>query len=203
MRVCASGLAAPFDESALKKRLDEPECNIRFAMRGNGKGQAVFWTCDLTEGYIDDQRKLPDMTPFLLTLTLFWQGFFLQSSDCRACDLLANLASALSEGNQVRFMGYVDKSTRGYQDLQNNVGALIAQNDVSASLDVLSESGDDDRVKRWSTGFCKSLPKTARSIWCAAGSASKSRKSRPAPGGRSQPSTRFPFWTRRRPAKLS
>lgn len=87
------------------------------------------------------------MTPFLLTLTLFWQGFFLQSSDCRACDLLANLASALSEGNQVRFMGYVDKSTRGYQDLQNNVGALIAQNDVSASLDVLSESGDDDRVE--------------------------------------------------------
>ena len=52
VRVCASGLAAPFDESALKKRLDEPECNIRFALRGNGKGQAVFWTCDLTEGYI-------------------------------------------------------------------------------------------------------------------------------------------------------
>ena len=30
----------------------QPECSIRFAIRGKGKGDARFWTCDFTEGYI-------------------------------------------------------------------------------------------------------------------------------------------------------
>ncbi len=50
--VCRGGLAAPFSEPELKKKLDEPECEIRIAIRGKGKGEARFWTCDLTEGYI-------------------------------------------------------------------------------------------------------------------------------------------------------
>jgi glutamate N-acetyltransferase/amino-acid N-acetyltransferase len=50
--VCRGGLAAPFSESALKKKLEAPECEIRFTLRGKGKGSARFWTCDLTEGYI-------------------------------------------------------------------------------------------------------------------------------------------------------
>jgi glutamate N-acetyltransferase/amino-acid N-acetyltransferase len=50
--VCRGGLAAPFSESALKKKLESPECEIRFTLRGKGKGSACFWTCDLTEGYI-------------------------------------------------------------------------------------------------------------------------------------------------------
>jgi glutamate N-acetyltransferase/amino-acid N-acetyltransferase len=50
--VCRGGLAAPFSESALKKKLEAPECKIRFTLRGKGKGSARFWTCDLTEGYI-------------------------------------------------------------------------------------------------------------------------------------------------------
>jgi len=41
--VCRAGLAARFSES---------ECEIRLALRGKGKGQARFWTCDFTEGYI-------------------------------------------------------------------------------------------------------------------------------------------------------
>ena len=52
VRVCARGLAAPFDEAALKKKLDAGECRIRLAIRGKGKGRARFWTCDFTEGYI-------------------------------------------------------------------------------------------------------------------------------------------------------
>ena len=82
------------------------------------------------------------MTWLLLAITSFWQG-----ADCRSCDLLANVASALSEGNEVRFMGYLDKATPGYQDLETNVTALTSQNDVAASLDVLSESGDDEKVE--------------------------------------------------------
>ena len=50
--VCRGGLAAPFSETDLKRKLDAPECEIRFALRGKGKGQARFWTCDFTEDYI-------------------------------------------------------------------------------------------------------------------------------------------------------
>jgi glutamate N-acetyltransferase/amino-acid N-acetyltransferase len=50
--VCRAGLAAPFFEPALKKRLESPECEIRLSIRGKGKGCTRFWTCDLTEGYI-------------------------------------------------------------------------------------------------------------------------------------------------------
>jgi len=51
--VCRSGLAADFSEADVKKKLDQPECLIRVVFRGKGKGTARFWTCDLTEKYIE------------------------------------------------------------------------------------------------------------------------------------------------------
>ena len=51
--VCRGGLAAPFSEPELKRKLDAPECEIRVTVRGKGKGSARFWTCDLTQGYIE------------------------------------------------------------------------------------------------------------------------------------------------------
>jgi glutamate N-acetyltransferase/amino-acid N-acetyltransferase len=50
--VCKNGVAAPFSEDEVKGKLDVPDCLIRFVIRGTGRGSAVFWTCDLTEGYI-------------------------------------------------------------------------------------------------------------------------------------------------------
>jgi len=50
--VCRGGLAVEFPEGGLKRKLDASECDIAVAVRGKGKGSAVFWTCDLTEGYI-------------------------------------------------------------------------------------------------------------------------------------------------------
>jgi glutamate N-acetyltransferase/amino-acid N-acetyltransferase len=50
--VCRGGLAAEFSEAELKEKLDARECEIRFAIRGRGKGAARFWTCDFTEDYI-------------------------------------------------------------------------------------------------------------------------------------------------------
>ena len=50
--VCRGGLAAPFSEPELKTKLDARDCEIRLTIRGKGKGEARFWTCDLTEGYI-------------------------------------------------------------------------------------------------------------------------------------------------------
>lgn len=51
-QVCKGGLAAEFDEDALKAKLDAPEVDIKFTIKGAGKGTARFWTCDFTEGYI-------------------------------------------------------------------------------------------------------------------------------------------------------
>ncbi len=51
--VCRGGLAADFSEADLKKKLDQSECLIRFAIQGRAKGVARFWTCDLTEKYIE------------------------------------------------------------------------------------------------------------------------------------------------------
>ena len=51
--VCRGGLAVDFSEHELKKKLDEAECLIRFAIQGKGRGSARFWTCDLTEKYIE------------------------------------------------------------------------------------------------------------------------------------------------------
>jgi glutamate N-acetyltransferase/amino-acid N-acetyltransferase len=51
--VCHDGLAVDFDEPGLKKKLDSPDCEILFAIQGKGKGEARFWTCDLTEKYIE------------------------------------------------------------------------------------------------------------------------------------------------------
>jgi glutamate N-acetyltransferase/amino-acid N-acetyltransferase len=50
--VCRNGLAADFDESAMKAKLDDSEVRIRITLQGKGTGQARFYTCDLTEGYI-------------------------------------------------------------------------------------------------------------------------------------------------------
>ena len=52
MLVCESGLAADFSEQELKKKLDESEVRIRIINKKDGKGEARFFTCDLTEGYI-------------------------------------------------------------------------------------------------------------------------------------------------------
>ncbi len=52
-RVCKKGLAAPMDEAAMAKALNAKDVLIDFRIDGKGKGQAEFWTCDLTEGYIE------------------------------------------------------------------------------------------------------------------------------------------------------
>ncbi len=52
VRVCRKGLAAEYDEAALSRKLDEPDCAIRVVLGEKGPGVATFWTCDLTHDYI-------------------------------------------------------------------------------------------------------------------------------------------------------
>jgi glutamate N-acetyltransferase/amino-acid N-acetyltransferase len=50
--VCSSGVAAEFSEGDLKTRLNDRDCLIRLEIKGDGKGETRFWTCDFTEGYV-------------------------------------------------------------------------------------------------------------------------------------------------------
>jgi glutamate N-acetyltransferase / amino-acid N-acetyltransferase len=52
VQVCRGGFAAEFDEAELKQKLDEPEVRMRIVQNGKYQGEARFFTCDLTEGYI-------------------------------------------------------------------------------------------------------------------------------------------------------
>jgi glutamate N-acetyltransferase/amino-acid N-acetyltransferase len=52
MQVCSGGVGADFDETGLKTRLNDNEVMIRFEIKGDGKGETRFWTCDMTENYI-------------------------------------------------------------------------------------------------------------------------------------------------------
>lgn len=51
--VCKGGLAAEFDEDAMKEKLNSGEVRIRVTLNGGGKGEARFFTCDLTKEYIE------------------------------------------------------------------------------------------------------------------------------------------------------
>jgi len=51
--VCQAGVAADFSESELKKKLDSKESLIQLTLHGRGQATARFWTCDLTEKYIE------------------------------------------------------------------------------------------------------------------------------------------------------
>jgi glutamate N-acetyltransferase/amino-acid N-acetyltransferase len=50
--VCRSGLAADFEEAELKQKLEDTDVRINLGSRKNGNGEARFFTCDFTEGYI-------------------------------------------------------------------------------------------------------------------------------------------------------
>jgi hypothetical protein len=58
-------------------------------------------------------------------------------------DLFTSMASALSEGNGLAFLDHVDHSMPDYEKLEQNILALVAQNEVLSSIDVLKQEGDD------------------------------------------------------------
>ena len=51
--VCRNGVATDFDEEHLKEKLNGIDCVIKFVINGGGKASVRFWTCDLTEKYIE------------------------------------------------------------------------------------------------------------------------------------------------------
>ncbi len=59
--VCRGGLAAPFSEAELKSKLDAAECEIRFAIRGKGKGSRPLLDLRPHRRLHPHQRQLPDL----------------------------------------------------------------------------------------------------------------------------------------------
>ncbi len=51
-RVCRRGMRAKFNEADVQATMEKPESALLFRIRGDGGGRARFWTCDLTEEYI-------------------------------------------------------------------------------------------------------------------------------------------------------
>ncbi|MCB1021573.1 MAG: bifunctional glutamate N-acetyltransferase/amino-acid acetyltransferase ArgJ [Acidobacteria bacterium] len=51
-RVCERGMRSDFVEAEVQKTMEGAESVVRFHIRGKGRGQARFFTCDFTEAYI-------------------------------------------------------------------------------------------------------------------------------------------------------
>ena len=59
-------------------------------------------------------------------------------------DLFGSMASALTENNPDIFLRAIDRSMPGYGQLAANVTALAAQNDLSSSIEINKQEGDDN-----------------------------------------------------------
>ena len=53
------------------------------------------------------------------------------------------LAGALSEGNGPAFLDRIDHAMPDYHKLEQNILAITEQNEVTASIDVIKQEGDD------------------------------------------------------------
>ena len=58
-------------------------------------------------------------------------------------DFLDALAAALSEGNGSAFLDRVDHTTPDYYKLEQYIDALTAEDEVSCSIDLLKQEGND------------------------------------------------------------
>jgi hypothetical protein len=67
----------------------------------------------------------------------------LAGTEQEVLELFTALASALSEGNGLTFLDRVDHSMPDYENLQRNIMALVAQNELVAAIDVIEDEGDE------------------------------------------------------------
>ncbi len=58
-------------------------------------------------------------------------------------DVISNLANALSTVNTPKFMDAIDKSMPDYDKLKNDVSALMNQTEITSSVEIITEDGDD------------------------------------------------------------
>src|SRR5438309_3720649 len=57
-------------------------------------------------------------------------------------DLIAQLASALSQNDSVNALAVFDSRMPGYSNIENNIGALVSQTDILCAIDILQEKDE-------------------------------------------------------------
>jgi murein L,D-transpeptidase YcbB/YkuD len=60
-------------------------------------------------------------------------------------DLIGSMTAALTEVDVPEFMDAFDPNMPGYDDLKNQVTALVNQAEVTSSVEPVQEGGDDDK----------------------------------------------------------
>jgi hypothetical protein len=76
-------------------------------------------------------------------LLVVFAGSCLQGDDeQQVWDLFTNMAAALSAGNAEEFLDAFNHAMPGYESLEADVNALLLQNEVRSSIELISNEGD-------------------------------------------------------------
>lgn len=75
-----------------------------------------------------------------MTFTLAFAG-----APADILDLFASMTSALANGNPPGFMNAFDKKMENYGKLSSYVAGMIAEAEVSSSIDPIKDEGDDNK----------------------------------------------------------
>ncbi len=87
-------------------------------------------------------RRFPTCPTILVCLTL---SSLIAGTHDEIVDVVSNLANALSTVNAAKFMDAIDKSMPDYDKLKSDVAALMNQAEVTSSIEMLQEDGDEAR----------------------------------------------------------
>jgi hypothetical protein len=60
-------------------------------------------------------------------------------------DVISSMANALSTVNAPKFMDAFDKTMPEYETLKSNVPALMNQSEITSSIEIIKEDGDDTK----------------------------------------------------------
>jgi hypothetical protein len=86
--------------------------------------------------------RLPTCPTILIGIVLCGSLLFADSHD-EIVDVVSNMANALSTVNAPKFMDAIDKSMPEYDKLKSDVAALMNQTEVTSSIEMLQEDGDE------------------------------------------------------------
>jgi hypothetical protein len=79
----------------------------------------------------------------IVALAAGWTGLLAADSERESMDVVASLASALTEANPSLFLDNFDRHIEGYEKLRQMVTALVREAEVECSIAPVSNEGDD------------------------------------------------------------
>src|SRR5258708_14043976 len=92
------------------------------------------------KGQLTIGRRLSTSPTILVCLTL---SCIMGDTHDEIVDVVSNLANALSTVNAAKFMDVIDKGMPDYDKLKSDVAALMNQAEVTSSIEILQEDGDE------------------------------------------------------------